>query len=187
MFHHNTAKLQFLCKRARPDVQPAVALLCTQVKGPDTGNNKKLARVMKYLRATMAMPLTLEADTSNIVNWWADASYAVHPDMRSHTGGVLTLGKGAIYATSWQKLNTSCSTEAEIVAVSDIMPQVILTRYFLEAQGFTITESVVFQDNQSLILLEKNGRALRSKRTRHINIRYLLLCGAPRGNSGIGY
>jgi hypothetical protein len=28
-FHHNTAKLLFLCKRARPDVQPAVAFLCT--------------------------------------------------------------------------------------------------------------------------------------------------------------
>jgi hypothetical protein len=36
MFHHNVAKLLFLCKRAQPDIQTAVAFLCTRVKGPDT-------------------------------------------------------------------------------------------------------------------------------------------------------
>ena len=176
MFHHNTATLLFLCKRARPDIQPAVAFLCTRVKGPDTDDYKKLARVMKYLRSTVSMPLTLEADGSNIIKWWADASYAVHPDMRSHTGGVLSLGKGAMYATSCrQKLGTKSSTEAELVGVSDILPQVIWTRYFLEAQGCDVSESIVYQDNQSAILLEKNGKASSSKRTRHINIRYFFV------------
>ena len=41
MFHDNVAKLLFLCKqrRTRPNIQTAVAFLCTQahhVKGPDT-------------------------------------------------------------------------------------------------------------------------------------------------------
>ena len=131
---------------------------------------------MKYLRSTVTMPLTLEADGSNVIKWWGDASYAVHPDMRSHTGGVLSLGKGAVYATSCrQKLGTKSSTEAELVGVSDILPQVIWTRYFLEAQGYAISESVVYQDNQSAILLERNGRASSSKRTRHINIRYFFV------------
>jgi hypothetical protein len=174
--HHNTAKLLFLCKRARPDIQTAVALLCTRVKGPDTDDYKKLTRVMKYLRSTLDMPLTLEADGSNVIKWWADASYAVHPDMRSHTGGVLSLGKGAIYGTACrQKLGTKSSTEAELVGVSDLLPQVIWTRYFLEAQGYGVNESVVYQDNRSAILLEKNGRASSRKRTRHINIRYFFI------------
>eukprot|EP00957_Ditylum_brightwellii_P067250 5103358-Ditylum_brightwellii.AAC.1 len=34
-FHTNTAKLLFLCKRARQDIQTAVAFLTTQVKQPD--------------------------------------------------------------------------------------------------------------------------------------------------------
>lgn len=39
---------------------------------------------MSYLRKTATMPLTLEADGTNIIKcWWADASYAVHPDMKS--------------------------------------------------------------------------------------------------------
>ena len=176
LFHHYTAKLLFLCKRARPDIQPAVAFLCTRVQGPDTDDYKKLARVMKYLRSTLTMPLTLESDGSNIVKWWADASYGVHPDLKSHTGGALSLGKGVIYGTSRrQRINTNSSTEAELVGLSDVMPQILWTRYFLEAQGFTVSDCIVYQDNQSAILLEKNGRASSSKRTRHINIRYFFV------------
>jgi hypothetical protein len=175
-FHHNVAKLLFLCKRARPDVQPPVAFLCTRVKSPDTDDYKKLTRVMRYLRATRNMPLTLEAENMNVIKWWVDASFAVHPDMRSHTGAVMTLGRGAVYGMSTrQKLNTRSSTEGELVGVNDAMPQILWTRYFLEAQGHTTTESIIYQDNQSSILLEKNGRASSSKRTRHINIRYFFV------------
>jgi len=40
MFHHNVAKLLFLCKRARPDIQTAVAFLCRRVKQPDEDDYK---------------------------------------------------------------------------------------------------------------------------------------------------
>ena len=176
LFHHNVAKLLFLCKRARPDIQTAVAFLCTRVKGPDTDDYKKLTRVVRYLRGTLEMPLALEADNMHIVKWWVDASFAVHPDMKSHTGGVMSLGKGAVYGSSTrQKLNTRSSTEAELVGVNDVMSQVLWTRYFLEAQGYGVKDSVVYQDNQSSILLEKHGRASSGKRTRHINIRYFFV------------
>jgi hypothetical protein len=57
--------------------------------------------------------------------------------MKSHTGGMLSLGKGATYAASTkQKLfNTKSSTKAKLVGVNDVMPQILWTRYFLEAQG----------------------------------------------------
>jgi hypothetical protein len=175
-FHHNVAKLLFLCKRARSDIQTAVAFLCTRVKEPDVDDYKRLGRTMMYLRGTVKMPLTLEADECNIVKWWVDASFAVHPDMRSHTGGVMMLGKGAIYGTSTrQKINTKSSTEAELVGVNDILPQALWTRYFLEAQGYAVNESIVYQDNKSTILLAENGKASSGKRTRHINIRYFFI------------
>ena len=47
LYHHNTAKLLFLCKRARPDLQTAVAFLCTRVKKPDVDDYKKLCRTMR--------------------------------------------------------------------------------------------------------------------------------------------
>jgi hypothetical protein len=183
MFHHNVAKLLFLCKRARPDIQTAVSFLCTRVKSPDTDDYKKLTRVMKYLRATIDMPLALEGENMRVIKWWVDASYAVHPDMRSHTGSSMSLGKGSIYSSSTrQKLNTKSSTEAELVGVSDAMSQIIWTRYFMEAQGYEIDENVIGQDNMSTMLLENNGRASSSKRTRHISIRYFFVTDRIKNN-----
>jgi hypothetical protein len=172
-FLHVVAQLLFLCKRARPDIQTAVAFLCTRVQYPDIDDYKKLVRVIKYLRKTKDMPLRLEAESLKIAKWWVDASYAVHPDMKSHTGGVFSMGKGGIYGTSTrQRINAKSSTEAELIAVAEVLPQILWTQYFLEAQGYTCDESIVYQDNKSAILLENNGTASSSKRTRHINIRY---------------
>jgi hypothetical protein len=78
----------------------------------------------------------------------------------------MTLGKDAIYGTSTrQKLNTKSSTEAELVGVNDAMQQIMWTHYFLEAQGYRVSDSIIYQDNQSTILVEKNGRASSGKRT----------------------
>jgi hypothetical protein len=175
-FHHNVAKLLFLSKRTRPNIQTCVAFMCTRVRAPDSDDYKKLTRCMRYLRQSIALPLVLEADDANIIKWFVDGAFAVHNDMKSHTGAYMTLGKGAAYAASTrQKLNTRSSTEAELVGVDDVMALVMWTRYFLEAQGYVIAENIVYQDNQSSMLLEKNGRGSSGKRTRHINIRYFFV------------
>jgi len=172
LFHHLVAKALFLCKRARPDLQTAVAFLSTRVKEPDADDYKKLKRMMEYLRGTRELHLTLEAEDLHVIKWWIDASFAVHPDMKSHAGGCLSLGKGSVHGTSTrQKLNTKSSTEAELAGMNDVLPQVLWTRYFLEAQGYEVRDNVVFQDNQSTMLLANNGRGSSGKRTRHIEIR----------------
>ena len=126
LFHHLVAKLLYLSKRTRQDIQTAVAFLCTRVREPDTDDYKKLTKVMQYIRNTRDMTLTIEPD--DVAKWWVDSSYAVHPDMKSHTGIYMTLGKGATYTASCkQKLNTKSSTEAELVAVDDAMGQVLWT------------------------------------------------------------
>jgi hypothetical protein len=45
----------------------------------------------------------------------------------------------------------------------------------MEAQGYQVQDNILFQDNKSTILLEKNGKALSSKRTKHVNIRYFFI------------
>jgi hypothetical protein len=77
--------------------------------------------------------------------------------------------------TTSQKLNTTSSTEAELVAADDIIPQMLWTRQFLLAQGVEISHNVLHQDNKGAILLEENGIASSSLRTRHINIRYFFI------------
>jgi hypothetical protein len=78
----------------------------------------------------------------------------------------LTLGKGILIGISHkQKLNTKSSNEGEIVAVDDALC------YFVEFFGYQVICMVIYQDNQSAILSEKNGKKSPSQRTRHMNIR----------------
>ena len=176
IFHTFTAKLLFLCKRARPDLQTAVAFLTTRVIAPDVDDWKKLVRVINYLRLTPKMHLTLESNGPGILKWWVDGAFAVHPDMRSHTGATLSMGKGSVYSASTkQKINTRSSTETELVAVHDVLPQILWTRYFLEHQGYKVKDTTLYQDNLSAMLLENNGKGSSSKRTRHLQIRFFFV------------
>jgi hypothetical protein len=122
------------------------------------------------------MPLILSANGSGILKWWVDASFAVHPNMREHSGGGLSLGRGfPIVSSTKQKLNTRSSTETEIVGADDFMLAICWTRSFMKAQGYGAKDNVLFQDNKSSIILEKNGKASRSNHTKHINIRYFFI------------
>ena len=41
VFHHYVAKLLFLCKHARPDIETGIAFLSNRVKAPDQNDRKK--------------------------------------------------------------------------------------------------------------------------------------------------
>jgi hypothetical protein len=89
------------------------------------------------------------------------AAFAVHPNMRGHSGGALTLGLGfPISPSDKQKLNTCSSTESKLVGVDDLMSLIIWSRNFLKAQGYAVVDNILHQDNRSAILLEKNGKYL---------------------------
>lgn len=173
-FHTLTAKLLYLSKRVRPDILTAIAFLARRVQSPDIDDQKKLYRVVRYIRGTQELGLRLRADSISILAY-VDASYGVHSDMRSHTGAIIGLGKGPIYCkSSVQKLNSTSSTEAELIALSDSTTQVLWTRNFLIELGYDVGPATVYQDNQSTIKLVENGRS-NSGRTRHIAIRYFFV------------
>jgi hypothetical protein len=151
------AQLLFAFPRARNDIQPTVAFLTTRVGIPDEDDWNKLKRVLRYLRCTIHLLLILRANSLTIVKWWVDASFATHGDCRGHTGATMSMGRGSISSMSKkQKINTRSSTEAELVGADDAMPQIMWTKYFIEAQGHGISESILYQDNLSTMLLEKN-------------------------------
>jgi hypothetical protein len=131
----------------------------------------------------------LAADDLRVVKWHVDASFAVHPDFKSHTGGVMTFGEGAIQSISRkQKLNTRSSTEAELVGADDVSTMILWTKLFLEDQGYQVEKNILFQDNKSAILLETNGKKSSSKRTRALNIRYFFIADqVEKGNMVVEY
>ena len=70
------------------------------------------------------------------------------------------------------KLNTRSSMESEIVAVDDLIPQILWAQLFMKAQGIKVRDNFLYQDNKSAILLETNEQVSSSKYTKHINIWY---------------
>ena len=46
---------------------------------------------------------------------------------------------------------------------------------FLKGQGYDLEETFILQDNQSAILIEKNGRNSCTGNSRHINVRYFFI------------
>ena len=172
-FHHVTAKLLHLMKRVRPDIEIPIVFLCTRVKSPDEDDWKKLERVLIWIQNTIDERRYIGADDLKRLYTWVDAAYAVHPNMRSHTGGAMSMGTGVIHCkSSRQKLNTKSSTEAELVGASDYMPYNIWLMYFMKHQGFDLEVNILFQDNQSAMKMERNGRNSCTGNTRHVNIRY---------------
>jgi len=61
---------------------------------------KKLTRVMQYKREMTKLTLTIEPNENS--KWWVDRSYAIQPDMKSHRGIYMTIGKGATYMAQYK-------------------------------------------------------------------------------------
>ena len=169
-------QLMYLSQRGRPDIRTAVAFLSSCVSNPDQDDYLKLGKVIKYLESTIHLTLRLQVDKSNLLQWWVDAAYANHPDMKEQMGATCTMGHGSIYSNSLkQKLVARSSTEAELIGVHDVLPQILWTHNFLIAQGYLVQKNVVYQDNMSIILLKNNGCKSSTKRTKHIELRYFFI------------
>lgn len=182
-FHRTVARLIYLATRTRTDILLALGFLCGRVRAPTEQDRKKLHRLLAYLWGTKNMQLILGADSLHQLFTWVDASFAPHEDMRSHTGGVLSFGRGGLICKSGkQKINTKSSTEAELVGASDYLPNSIYAKLYMEAQGYPIDKNTFYQDNMSTMNMESNGKASAGRRSRHIHIRYFFITDhAKRG------
>ncbi len=150
-FHNLVAKTLYATKRARPATCTAIAFLTTRLRAPNQDDWRKLSRLMKYVRGTRKMPLLLSVDGTGILKWWVDASFAVHPNLRGHSGGGLSLGRGfPIVSSTKQKLNICSSTETEVVGAADFMPAICWTQDYLMAQGYDIKANCLITENHAL-------------------------------------
>jgi hypothetical protein len=141
-----------------------------QVQAPDEDDWGKLKRILKYLKGAQYLKLTLCADQFKFaVHWYVDRPHQIHKNCCGQTGSLVTFGQGAVTSSSNKmKCNTKSSTETELILFANKLANIIWMQYFIECQRYDIDKYVVFQDNMSVLLLEKNGCILSSKRTKHI-------------------
>lgn len=174
-FHRAVAQLLYLATRVRPDVLLPITFLCSRVSDPTINDQEKLHRVMKYLYGTPTLGIVLGKYGEEMgLTVYADASYAVHKDYKSHGGVIVIHNRGPVLVKcSKQKMVTKSSTEAELVTLSDAASIAAYNVQFLKCQGYNV-DATLKQDNTSTIKLAENGRS-NSDRTRHIGIRYFFI------------
>ncbi|KAA8497460.1 Copia protein [Porphyridium purpureum] len=174
-FHTTACQLLYLSKRARPDLLVAASFLTGRVQAPTEQDREKLRRVVQYLQGTRELGLTLGCVGAPRVHCFIDASFGVHSDMKSHSGCMVSLGRGTVYGkSSRQSLASKSSTEAELVAISDCIGQALWIERLLRGLGVECLSTLLYQDNEATMKLVRNGRP-NSSRTRHIALRHFFV------------
>jgi len=169
-FHSTVAKLLYLAKRAWPDILTVVTYLCTRVQHATVEDERKLGRVLGYLKGTVERTLLLKrASLESTVAAHVDVAYALHGDSKSHTGVVIYVGGTLAYvALRKQKCMSKSPTEAELVALTDNLGLVELFQEFVEfVTKKRIAPPLVYQDcNAVVTLVTKGGGKLWTKHLR---------------------
>ena len=120
--------------------------------------------------------LTLRGDGSECLKWYCGTAFGLHNDFRILTGSTFLMGDGAITSLRRkQGMNTTSSTEAEVVAADTIISPMIWTQLFLKAQVHPIKENILYQDNKSAMLLKMNRCKSTGKCSHHLNIPYFYI------------
>jgi hypothetical protein len=169
-FHTVVAKVFYLARINRADLLCACSFLLRKVTCSTVSDMKKLKRLLAYLNGTRNMGVVLVAGKVKQLHCYVDAAFANHSDMKSHTGCVIMFEGGPLLASSNKQATVSrSSTEAELIAASKSVVELIHLRNFVTWQENTNHSAVLHQDNKSTIKLLLHGRDS-SKRTRHIDI-----------------
>jgi hypothetical protein len=172
IFRKFVAKLIWVEKRGRPDVETSVSFLCTRVKQPNEEDWFKFIRLMSWIKTTKDDVRFIGADDLLNLFVMIDSSHAVHGDMRGHTGGISTFGTGVFdQKSSKQRMNTRSSTETEHVGTSEYLPKPIFFELFMEHQGYK-PNITLWKDNESEIRMLNNGKDSCTSNSKHVAIKY---------------
>jgi len=147
------------------------------VLAPTEQEQKKLDSVLKYLYGTKDLGIFLGLSEENDLSviCYADASHCTHYNGKSHTGVVVSHGRGTILTKSMkQKIVCRSSTESELIALSDATSLAAYELQFMESLGMDVKKAHLYQDNTSTIRIAFNGKS-RSDRTKHIRLRYFFV------------
>ena len=170
--------------KTRADGSYSISRLSMRTQKSTVKDFTALLRVLAYLWRTKERGILLTPLHAGLprgkdghveLEAWCDASYATHPDGKSHTGYGFKLahtGSGLFYARSTKQANVALSsTEAELNAAVECVKDVVWFRQLMTDLGFPPKEPTkIYVDNASLIVLstEFSGN---HKRVKHFLVR----------------
>ena len=170
----------YLAFHTRPDILKEIVFLASVSQNPGPIAQQKLDRVYSFIMGTINKGIRLSKTEQFQLHVFADASFAVHKNGKSHSGVIVCMGEngGPILAKSkMQSLVSLSSTEAELFAlVVGIQSATPIAATLKELKLLTDEiPIVVHQDNQSAITIALGGEGFGGK-SRHMRVRYQFVC-----------
>jgi hypothetical protein len=166
--------LLWLATNTRPDILPAVSVLCRFNKNPGQRHWSAAQLVLRYLKGTASFGIEYSPNTSQPhLTPCVDSDFANDPDTRrSVTGYVIMYANGPVAVKSKRQSSVATSSvQAEYQAACDAVREVVWLRKLLEELGHKIDDPTeIYEDNQGCISLTENNRT--DPRTKHIDTKY---------------
>jgi hypothetical protein len=180
--------LSYIQAMIRPDITMAVQQCARFCNNPQRDHEEAVKRICRYLLKTKDEGLILRPDKSRGLECYVDADWAgswndrsSHDPLSSHsrTGFVvLYAGCPIIWGSKMQQLIALSTTEAEYIALSTALRDVIHVIHLLEelqSHQFNIHHPTpkitcrTFEDNKSCIEIATNHKT--RARTKHLSVR----------------
>jgi hypothetical protein len=167
--------LMYAMVGTRPDIAVAVGAVSRHLECPGAEHWTALKRIGRYLAGSTGLSLQYKASGKRkpVLTCYVDSDWASDDsDRRSTTGYLLCLASAPVsWASRKQPTVALSSTEAEYMAASAAIQEVVWARALLHQLGFPQDgPTTVFEDNQGCIALSRNP--VNHTRTKHIDVRH---------------
>lgn len=171
-YREAVGSLIHLANCTRPDIAFAVNNVSRFNAKHGTEHWGAVKRIFRYLKGTINLKLRFRNDNIGQLYAFCDSDWASDPDKRrSCSGFTVQMANAAI---SWhshlQEIVALSSTEAEYIALSECVKQVLWLRKLTNELNPTHDATIIRMDNESSIKLSKNDAF--SARSKHIDVRY---------------
>jgi len=179
-YRGGVGSLLHLAKYSRLDFGNCIHELSKVMDVANDGHEKELQRVIKYVLDTSRLKLKFDPQKNDCGIFYLtgklDSDYVGNKeDTRSITGWlVFFMGVLIAWRSEAQGHITLSSTEAELVAMTDLCCELLFCRQILEFLGVKIEYPILVEvDNQGAVFLARNEYT--SSRTKHIDTKYLFV------------
>jgi hypothetical protein len=168
----------FLSQRTFPEIRPAAIKLSTKYNKATELDMEKAKRLAEYVYGCKdTHRLVLSPKSLNLFSA-ADASYAEHPDGKSHSGGVvgfeLETSCNFAFVSSKQPVVAKSAGEAELTAQNKVGDLVEWTRQILEELGYAQRKVPMLVDSTCAMQMVKQGTGS-FKQAEHIKVQFFWL------------
>jgi len=159
----------------RPDIAQTLGVLSKYSSCPRQAHWVAVKRLFRYLKGTANFGLFYPSNAKPVIECFSDADHAGDQENRKSVTGTIVFLGGPISYKSQQQASVAISTcEAEFVAATNSVKDIIWLKRFADELGIKI-EGIpqLYCDNQSSIKLIKNAEF--HHRTKHIDTRHCFI------------